>query len=255
MPLGLQLLGGVGLVRAWKNRRADAFPLLLAGTIAAFLFLFSTSVPIYDGERLFLHVFPAWSLLIGLGFRTLWNHFQSASVRSPFRIILSCFLLAQGYGTVSLHPFGLSFYNGLTGGLAGAERLGIELTYWNDAVDPVLLDRLAREGRPGRPRPSFRLFTHNRVSGPQTGAARPALSCRTSMKACGRNGLLSRRTAYWQPEIIQRLNRGEGRRIAVRSRQGIWLSALWHFPPTDPPPSAALDFPARRCRTPSTRLR
>ena len=47
-----------------------------------------------------------------------------------------------------LHPFGLSFYNGLTGGLSGAERLGLELTYWNDAVDTVLLDRLAREGQP-----------------------------------------------------------------------------------------------------------
>ena len=58
-------------------------------------------------------------------------------------------MLVQGYGTVFLHPFGLSFYNGLTGGLSGAERLGLELTYWNDAVDQVLLDRLAREGQPG----------------------------------------------------------------------------------------------------------
>ena len=105
--------------------------------------------PIYDGERLFLHVFPAWSLLIGLGFGTLWNRFRSAAVRSPFRIILAGFILVQGYGTVLLHPFGLSFYNGLVGGLSGAERLGLELTYWNDPVDQVLLDRLAREGQPG----------------------------------------------------------------------------------------------------------
>ena len=37
VPLGLQILGGLGLIRAWRNRRADAFPLLLAGTIATFL--------------------------------------------------------------------------------------------------------------------------------------------------------------------------------------------------------------------------
>ena len=46
---------------------------------------------------------------------------------------------------VALHPFGLSYYNGLVGGLPGAERLGLELTYWNDPVDQVLLDQLARE--------------------------------------------------------------------------------------------------------------
>ena len=51
------------------------------------------------------------------------------------RILLSGFLLAQGFGTLALHPFELSYYNLLTGGLAGAERLGLELTYWSDAVD------------------------------------------------------------------------------------------------------------------------
>ena len=50
---------------------------------------------------------------------------------------------------MALHPFGLSYYNLLIGGLPGAERLGLELTYWSDAVDRVLLDRLAAEIRPG----------------------------------------------------------------------------------------------------------
>ena len=136
--------------------------LLLAATIAVFLVLFSTSIPVYDGERLFLHVFPAWSLLIGLGFQALWNHYRSQAVRSSFRIVLAGFLVVQGYGLVSMHPFGLSFYNGLVGGLAGAERLGLELTYWNDAVDRVLLDRLAVKARRGPRRPSCRRFTSSR---------------------------------------------------------------------------------------------
>jgi 4-amino-4-deoxy-L-arabinose transferase-like glycosyltransferase len=233
VPLGLQLLGGVGIVRAWRNRRADALPLLLSGTIAAFLILFSTRVPIYDGERLFLHVFPAWSLLIGLGFHTLWNHFQTTTVRSRFRIILCCFLLVQGYGTVSLHPFGLSFYNGLTGGLAGAERLGLELTYWHDAVDTVLLDRLAREGQPGSTAalvptlyPQQGVLTTNRA------LAKAGIILQDEHEGTRAEWVvLSRRTAYWRAEITERLERGEGERIAVRSRQGTWLSALWHFPP------------------------
>ncbi len=106
-----------------------------------------------------------------------------------FRIILTGFLLVQGYGTVLLHPFGLSFYNGLAGGLAGAERLGLELTYWNDAVDQVLLDRLAREGQPGDTAalvptlyPQQGLLTTNRA------LCGPGSSCKTSRKAGARSG-------------------------------------------------------------------
>ena len=46
------------------------------------------SVPVYDGERLFLHVFPAWALLIGLGFGSLWNHSRPPAVRP--RVGSSC---------------------------------------------------------------------------------------------------------------------------------------------------------------------
>ena len=110
----------------------DRLPRLLAATIAVFLGLFSTRIPVYDGERLFLHVFPAWAMLIGLGFSRIWQRWGTGHAR---RILLSGFLLAQGFGTLALHPFELSYYNLLTGGLAGAEKLGLELTYWSDAVD------------------------------------------------------------------------------------------------------------------------
>ena len=69
VPIGLLALGAIG-VRAWLDRSPHRpFPLFLVGTIVVFLGLFSTRVPVYDGERLFLHVFPAWAMLIGLGFR------------------------------------------------------------------------------------------------------------------------------------------------------------------------------------------
>ena len=237
VPLGLQVLGVLGLVRAFKNRRDDAFPLLLAGTITVFLVLFSTNVPVYDGERLFLHVFPAWSLLIGLGFHTLWNRFRPTAASSKLRIILAGFLLAQVYGTVLLHPFGLSFYNGLVGGLSGAERLGLELTYWSDPVDQVLLDRLAREGQPEATAalvpslyPQQGLLTTNRA------LARVGIFLQDDQEAARAEWIvLSRRTAYWRPEVLERLENGHGQRIAIRARQGVWLSALWHFPPPETP--------------------
>ncbi len=44
--------------------------------------------------------------------------------------------------------------------------------------------------------------------------------------------VLSYRTAYWSPGWRERLKKGGGRLVAVRSRQGVTLSELWHFPPT-----------------------
>jgi 4-amino-4-deoxy-L-arabinose transferase-like glycosyltransferase len=233
VPIGLQALGALGLVRGWRNRRCEPFPLLLAGTILFFLALFSTRVPVYDGERLFLHIFPSWALLIGLGFGWLWDHLFVGLVG---RLVLSAFLLLQGLGVVSLHPFGLSYYNGLVGGLPGAERLGLELTYWNDAVDHVLLDRLAREARFG-------------ASSALVPSLYPGQGVRTTNRALVRREIvlqdqeastrtewivLSRRSAYWPAQVRDRIRSGLGRQVATRSRQGIWLSALWHFPPTQP---------------------
>ncbi len=146
VPVGLLAFAAIGISRGWSNRRGDPFPLLLAATIALFLIIFSTTVPVYDGERLFLHVFPALAMLIGAGFGWLW---EKCFTNSWTRAALAVVLLAQSYGVIALHPFGLSYYNELVGGLPGAERLGLELTYWNDPVDQRLLDELARNATPG----------------------------------------------------------------------------------------------------------
>src|SRR5262249_36473312 len=92
-----------------------------------------------------LHVFPAWAMLIGLGFGWLWERLGR---RRLARKGLAVLLAAQGIGVVATHPFGLSYYNALVGGLPGAEWLGLEVTYWSDAVDGILLNQLARAARP-----------------------------------------------------------------------------------------------------------
>jgi 4-amino-4-deoxy-L-arabinose transferase-like glycosyltransferase len=232
VPVGCQVFGVIGVVCGWKRRKSDPLPVLLLVTIVFFLLLFSTRVPVYDGERLFLHVFPAWALLIGRGFGWVWEH------RGParrLRIVLGVLLLAQGSGVVLMHPFGLSYYNLLVGGLPGAKQLGLEVTYWGDAVDRVLLDRLAREARPGSSAamaPTLAPFQGALTTGfDRTLARRDVDIVLQDDEAATRAEwvVLWHRTAYWRPELVDRLSRGGGQVVATRSRLGVELSALWHF--------------------------
>jgi 4-amino-4-deoxy-L-arabinose transferase-like glycosyltransferase len=232
VPIGLHALGALGSIRAWRHRRTDPFPILLIGSILFFLALFSTNVPVYDGERLFLLIFPLWAMLIGLGFGAAWGWVRGhvrGRIGTWLGFGLLSALLAQAYGVVGFHPFGLSYYNLLVGGLPGAERLGLELTYWGDAVDRVLLDRLAREAKPD-------------ASAALAPTLYPGQGTMTTTRALVRRGIILqdesavaradwvvvyRRTAYWSPQLRDRLARQPP--IATRSRQGVWLAGIWGF--------------------------
>jgi 4-amino-4-deoxy-L-arabinose transferase-like glycosyltransferase len=231
VPVGLHLLGLVGLVRGWNERRGDGFPLLLLAAILLFLVLFSTNVAVYDGERLFLVAFPLWAVLIGTGFATAW----SASARSAWsRRALVGLLLAQGYGVVALHPFGLSYFNAAVGGLPGASRLGLELTYWGDAVDRVLLDELARRARPGDSAAVAPTLHHLQAAATFTPELLAKPVALVDESAVGRSNwvVLYRRTAYWKPEAA---DISGTRPVFLRKRQGVWLSGLWQRPDTKSP--------------------
>ena len=189
--------------------------------------MFSTNVPVYDGERLFLLVFPIWAIVIARGFAALWGRFAASRAR---RVGLVALLLAQGIGLILIHPFGLSYYNLLVGGLPGAERLGLELEYWSEAVDSRLLDQLAREAEPGA-----------------TACLAPTLAPSQGAITTGRNlarrriilgdesdadradwVVIYRRSAYWKPAVWQILKDREV--VGSRLRQGVWLSRIVRRP-------------------------
>ena len=221
VPVGLLTLGLWGLIRGWKDRRVDRFPLLLAGSIALFPLVFSTRIPVYDGERLFLVAFPLMAILIGRGFVSLWD---TAGRKGHLALVI--LLIGQCYGVVAFHPFGLSYYNLLVGGLPGAERLGLELTFWGDAVDGRLLDRLAAEAREGQTAsmaPTLapdqgKVATTRRLARIPVVIQDQDASSRTDWL------IVSRRSAYWPPEVRERLALDP--LVSVRTRQGVWLSAL-----------------------------
>jgi hypothetical protein len=92
---------------------------------------------------LFSFVFPLWAVLIGRGAEQarLW-----LAARWSSRVVtgtLALFFVAQAYGLVAMAPCWLSYYNLAAGGLNGAAKLGLEVSYWGDGVTRSLLKRSA----------------------------------------------------------------------------------------------------------------
>ena len=240
VPVGLLALGVWGTLRGWNDAGLRATTRLCVASILLFLILFSTRVAVYDGERLFLVVFPALAILAGHGFAAIWE----SSRRGWVRGLLVLGLLLQGVGVVWFHPFGLSYYNVLVGGLPGAERLGLELTYWGDSIDGILLDRLADEVRPEQ---SVALAPtlapdQGKIATTTRRLARIPVIIGDGDRAGHSDWLLvARRSAYWSDEVWQRLERDE--RVMVRSRQGVWLAVLLRRAKTNHPLVASARIP------------
>jgi MFS family permease len=145
VPLGLQALGFLGLFKgplpSWKERHAQ----LVLGALVFPLLLFSLPhVAVYDGARLFLVVFPLWAVFVGRGGAFAWTWLRQKLSPRVAVAIAGCFLATQLWGTVSTWPCFLSYYNIAMGGLRGADRLGMELDYWSEAVTRNFLEEVAR---------------------------------------------------------------------------------------------------------------
>jgi len=92
--------------------------------------------PKYDGVRLFLPAFPFAAWLAGDGFAWAWQRLAHFRWRWAAG---GAFVLLQGAGILTLHPYETSYYGGLCGALPGAHRLGMETTYWGDVYTGAVL--------------------------------------------------------------------------------------------------------------------
>lgn len=146
VPVGLQLLAGCGLFsktwRWWHDPRA----VLLVACLAFPVLLFCLpGVAVYDGTRLFLVAFPLWAIVAGRGSLVAWSWLRRRlSVRLAGGLLAVLFTI-QAWGLIGLHPCQLGFYNLLVGGPAGAERLGLEPTYWGDSLTRGFLERVVQQ--------------------------------------------------------------------------------------------------------------
>lgn len=241
VPVGLHLLGLVGLAASWRSRRDDRFPALVVGSLVMFLVLFSTRVPVYDGERLFLMVFPLWAIVAGRGFGVL---LAQTLRRNWVRSALWASLVLQAYGVVIYHPFQLSYFNAVVGGLPGADKLGLEVTFWGDAVDPVLLGYLVRQA-PERAQVALAptLYPGQGMASTTRAMAARGIVMKDESSASTADWLVvSRREAYLKPEV-RALIAGQTP-VFTRSRRGVWLSAIYRM--TDQGRDERVGDPTRR---------
>lgn len=140
VPVGLLALALVGGISAIRFRRDDpAGMLLVANWLVLVVVRALPGTPPHDAERLFLPSFAFLAALAGLGSHCAvqWTG-QACRARPARRTVAAAIVLAYLGAATSVvwyAPQWLSYYNLLIGGLRGAERLGMEPTYYWDGLD------------------------------------------------------------------------------------------------------------------------
>jgi 4-amino-4-deoxy-L-arabinose transferase-like glycosyltransferase len=147
VPLGILALALVGLANAVRHFRAEPLGMLLVGQWATLMVVRALpGVPPHDGVRLFLPAFAMLAALAGLGADWVWK-----AINSPAKCygLLAVLYLTAAVSLVAYAPQWLSYYNLAIGGLRGATALGMEPTYYWDALDHSVLDWLNAHTPPG----------------------------------------------------------------------------------------------------------
>jgi hypothetical protein len=154
VPIGLHLLGLWGVKsdlvvsktappatrdNAWRTG------LLLGCGLFPLLVFAAPGVAVYDGERLFLTVFPLWTPLIASGAVAAMRLVSSRIGVGLTQATVCLLIAAQLASNWQSHPSYLSHYNVAVGGLAGAEKLGLEMNYWSDGITRELLKEAAAD--------------------------------------------------------------------------------------------------------------
>ena len=150
------MMAGLGLWASLRNWRTESIGLLIAGHWVFLMILRALPyTPGHDGVRLFLPAFGMIALLGGLGARWLlerWGRWAKAAITGA--------VLEGLISVMVMMPVPLSYFSPLVGGLPGAAALGMEPTYYWDALSPEARQWLAANTPLGRTF-AFRGFPHS----------------------------------------------------------------------------------------------
>jgi hypothetical protein len=145
-PVGFLLLAVAGMTRTVRRRKQERLGLLILGHWVLLMSLRALPhTPGHDGVRLFLPAFGMLALLAGLGARELLDWF------APWAWAIIVVAVAEAIvSIVLLMPVPLSYFSPIVGGLPGAVRLGMEPTYYWDALDAEARSWLRSHTGPGQ---------------------------------------------------------------------------------------------------------
>lgn len=151
IPIPWLIAIGFGLAQAHRSRLVQ-LALINIGVVYGALLL--PSAPLHDGIRLFLPAFPFLCVIAGLGVKATADaiHARLPADRRPTfdalaALVLLAFVALPAYRTGQMHPYQLSYFNTLVGGIRGAQVRGLEVTGMKEVLSPEVLDEL-REAIP-----------------------------------------------------------------------------------------------------------
>lgn len=143
-PVGFLAFALVGIARALKRFRTEPFGILALGHWAFLLLLRALPhTPGHDGVRQFLAAFGCLALVAGLGASSTLARFGRFA-----KLAIVAAILEGAVSVAVMMPVPLSYYSPFVGGLPGATALGMEPTYYWDALSPAALDWLNEHTAP-----------------------------------------------------------------------------------------------------------
>jgi len=150
VPLAITVMYLLGTWRALRRRPADSTGWLLLLNASMPLLVAATPFQAaYSGERHFIPAYPYLACLAGVGFAAALNALSSTwqrlrvqadarRTRLALGLVLGLLLLPPLLSVVQMHPYELSYYSELVGGLPGATQLGLETTFWCETYKDAL---------------------------------------------------------------------------------------------------------------------
>ncbi len=150
-PLVLALLPLAPLARGEARR---LLPAVGFGVGFWLLLVHLPGTPRHDAVRQFVSVYPLLGLVAWMGLSAALERLGEAHPRWRRRGLAAAVSLVAATllaATVArAHPHELSYYSGFIGGVRGAERAGMELSLYFEAIDRGTLAALDRNLRPGQ---------------------------------------------------------------------------------------------------------
>jgi len=153
--LVLILVGAI----AWARSKAQREIVLLFLLNACFMFVMGLlpGAVLHDGMRQLLAILPFLAGLAGAGFFVIVRYLTEQSKKTLalqrvkhlqpklIGILYLLLLFPPALDLFVYHPYELSYYNRLLGGIHGAYQRGFEVTYFMEAYTPEFLGRLNKE--------------------------------------------------------------------------------------------------------------